>query len=202
MNEDALRLRPARPDLDEGVVFARFVDEIAEGGFRIMLGRRVVEILSHAFMEPGHGMSYQNTLFAERHGEIVGMVSGYVAGGGNEGEDEALRVAPGNRLRRRLAVLMMRLRWRMIGLPPPGEFYVEFLIVKAGLRSQGIGGVLLDAMEEQARAAGVARLTLDVAAKNSGGRRFYERRGMTRVPDWPTSRFRARPCRRRRRGRG
>jgi hypothetical protein len=32
-------------------------------------------------------------------------------------------------------------------------------------------------------------LTLDVAAKNTAGQRFYERRGMTRVPDWPKGRF-------------
>ncbi|MFW5743419.1 MAG: GNAT family N-acetyltransferase [Spirochaetota bacterium] len=81
----------------------------------------------------------------------------------------------------------MRWRWRMVGYPFPGEFYVEFLIVDAAMRGRGIGARLMDAMEAKAREADARRFTLDVAAKNAGGRRFYERRGMTRVPDWPQS---------------
>lgn len=189
MSTSEIRIRPARPDLDEGRIFARFVNEIAEGGFRIMLGPRFVEILAHAFLQSGHGMSYENTSFAERDGEIVGMVSGYVEGGEHESEEDAVMVAPGNRLRRRLGVAFLRWRWRMIGYPFTGEFYVEFLIVDAALRGEGIGGVLMDAMEAKAREAGADRLTLDVAAKNTRGQRFYERRGMTRVPAWPKGRF-------------
>jgi ribosomal protein S18 acetylase RimI-like enzyme len=89
-----------------------------------------------------------------------------------------------------LGATFMRSRWRMIGYPFSGEFYPEFLIVDEALRGQGIGGVLMDAMEAKARQAAVDRLTLDVAAKNTAGQRFYERRGMmTRVPDWPKGRF-------------
>ena len=196
MSTDALSIRPARPDLDEGRVFARFVDEITEGGFRIMLGRRAVEILAHAFVQPGHSMSYRNTSFAERDGAIAGMVCGYVENGAHEGEYDALMIAPGNRFRRRLGAALMRLRWRMIGYPFPGEFYVEFLIVDSSLRGNGIGRVLMDEMEAKARAAGASRLTLDVAAKNTRGQRFYERIGMVRVPDWPPSRFGRRVIRR------
>lgn len=48
----------------------------------------------------------------------------------------------------------------------------------------------MDSMEAKARQAGADRLTLDVAAKNAAGQRFYERRGiMSRVPDWPKGRF-------------
>lgn len=189
MSSNETDIRPARPDLDEGRVFARFANEIAEGGFRIMLGPRYVEILAHAFAQQGHGMSYENTSFAERDGRIVGMVSGYVEGEAHESEDDALMIAPGNRLRRRLGAAFMRWRWRMIGHPFSREFYVEFLIVDATVRGQGIGALLMDAMEAKARQAGADRLTLDVAVKNTRGRRFYERRGMTRVPDWPNGRF-------------
>ncbi len=192
MSSDTTDIRPARPDPDEGRIFARFVNEIAEGGFRIMLGPRFVEVIAHAFVQPGHGMSYEYTSFAERGGRIAGMVSGYVEGEEHESEDDALMIAPGNRLRRRMGAAFMRWRWRMIGHPFPGQFYVEFLIVDAALRGQGIGAILMDAMEARAREAGVARLTLDVAVKNTRGRRFYERRGMNRVPNWPKGRLRRR----------
>lgn len=189
MSATAPTIRPARPDLGEGRHFARYANEIAEGGFRIMLGPRFDEILAHAFVHPGHGMSYERTWFAERDGSIVGMVSGYVEGNAHQSEDEALMVAPGSRLRRRMGVAFMRWRWRMIGYPFPGEFYVEFLIVEAALRGQRIGDALMDAVEDEARRAGANRLTLDVAVKNAGGRRFYERRGMVRVPGWPEGRL-------------
>ena len=189
MDDLTVFIRPARPDLQEGRAFALYTDEITEGGFRIMLGRRYEEILAHAFLERGHGMSYEYTWFAELGGEIVGMVSGYVEGETHESEDDALMVAPGCRLRRRLGAAVLRLRWRMMGYPVPGEFYVEFLIVDAALRGRGVGGILMDAMESRARELDVDRITLDVAAKNAAGRRFYERRGMTPVPDWPRSRL-------------
>jgi len=149
-----VEIRPARPELEEGRVFARFVDEIAE-----------------------------------HDGRIVGMICGYMENGEHDGEDEALMIAPGNRLRRRLGLAFMRLRWRMIGYPFTGEFYVEFLIVDSALRGRGIGRLLMDEFEAKARAAGASRLTLDVAAKNTRGQRFYERYGMAPVPDWPQSRL-------------
>lgn len=189
MSAPVATIRAAGRDLGEGRLFARYVNEITEGGFRIMLGRRYEEILAHAFVRPGHGLSYERTWFAERDGSVVGMVTGYVEGDEHPSEDEALMVAPGNRLRRRMGVAFMRWRWRMIGYPFPGEFYVEFLIVESALRGQRIGDALMDAMEAEARRAGANRLTLDVAVKNAGGRRFYERRGMTPVPEWPPGRL-------------
>jgi ribosomal protein S18 acetylase RimI-like enzyme len=189
MSANPVSIRPARPVLDEGRVFARFANEITEGGFRVMLGPRFEEILAHAFVQPGHGMSYERTWFAKRGGRIVGMVCGYIEGDEHRSEDEALMVAPGNRLRRSMGVVFMRWRWRMIGHPFPGEFYVEFLIVESTLRGQRIGDALMVAMEAEARRAGADRLTLDVAVKNTGGRRFYERRGMIRVPEWPKGRL-------------
>jgi len=189
MDSRDVHIRPGRADLDDGRAFARYANEITEGGFCIVLGRRYEEILAHAFVRRGHGMSYEYTWFAEIGGRIVGMVSGYVEGDTHEPEDEALEAAPGSRLRRRVGVAILRMRWRMIGYPFPGDFYVEFLIVDAELRSRGVGGILMGAMEARAREAGVDRITLDVAAKNAAGRRFYERRGMTPVPDWPKSRL-------------
>jgi hypothetical protein len=43
------------------------------------IGRRVVHTVAKAFTQPGHALSYQHTIFAERDGAIVGMISGQVA---------------------------------------------------------------------------------------------------------------------------
>lgn len=55
---------------------------------------------------------------------------------------------------------------------------------RAGL---GLGSLVLDAAEADARAHGCARLRLEVRADNGAGIRLYERRGYTRfavIPDY------------------
>jgi ribosomal protein S18 acetylase RimI-like enzyme len=60
-----------------------------------------------------------------------------------------------------------------------GRFcYVDDLVVAETQRRHGLGARLLDAVAEQARAAGCARLTLDTALDNLLGQRFYFRYGM------------------------
>ncbi|MFC1634947.1 hypothetical protein ACFL5Z_08900, partial [Planctomycetota bacterium] len=66
MDRHSITLRAANPTLDEGLVFARYLDEAAEGFFRFMLGRDAGDIIARAFVEPGHDLSYQNVTFAER----------------------------------------------------------------------------------------------------------------------------------------
>ena len=73
MVQEATRLRPARPDYDEGLLFARYLDEAAEGFFGFMLGRDAERIVASAFAEPRHSLSYEHVMFAEREGVIVGM---------------------------------------------------------------------------------------------------------------------------------
>lgn len=58
MKEPTIVIRPAKPVYEEGVVFARFVDMAAQGQFRLLLGRRIVEILGAAFLVPDHDLSY------------------------------------------------------------------------------------------------------------------------------------------------
>jgi len=79
MHQYSTTLRAADPTLEKGRVFARYLNEAAEGFFRFMLGRRFVDILAKAFMQPDHDLSYQNVTFAERNKLIVGMASGYTA---------------------------------------------------------------------------------------------------------------------------
>lgn len=60
-----------------------------------------------------------------------------------------------------------------------GRFcYVDDLVVAEPQRRNGLGARLLDAVAEQARVAGIKRLTLDTAFDNLLGQRFYFRYGM------------------------
>ena len=79
MDRHSVNLRPANPTLDDGLAFARYLDQAAEGFFRLMLGRRAGHIIATAFAQPDHDLSYQNVTFVERDNAIVGMVSGYTA---------------------------------------------------------------------------------------------------------------------------
>ena len=77
MEREVTTLRPARPDPAEGLLFARYLDQAAEGFFGFMLGRNTESIVASAFTEPGHALSYEHVMFAERAGVVVGMSSAY-----------------------------------------------------------------------------------------------------------------------------
>ena len=59
MDRHSIVLRAANPTFDEGLVFARYVDQAAEGFFRFMLGRRAGHIIAATFAQPDHNLSYQ-----------------------------------------------------------------------------------------------------------------------------------------------
>jgi ribosomal protein S18 acetylase RimI-like enzyme len=181
-----ISLRPAAPTIKDGRVFARLLDEAQEGYFRAMLGRRAGDIIAQAFTQPGHDLSHQYVTLAEQSGRIVGMVSGYTAEAHRHSTDEPLRAAAG-RHRHRLAAFtrITRRVVRFIDTIPDGDFYVRALAVEPAHRGTGIGTLLIGSLEDTARAAGSARLALDVAAKNRDARRLYERLGMTAQAESP-----------------
>jgi len=79
MDQHSIILRAANPTSEEGLVFARYLDEAAEGFFRLMLGRRVADIIASVFTQPNHDYSFQNVIFAEDDNAIVGMAEGFAA---------------------------------------------------------------------------------------------------------------------------
>ncbi len=79
MDRHSIVLRAANPTFDEGLEFARYADQAAEGFLRFMLGRRAGRIIATAFAQPDNDLSYQHGTFAERDYGIVGMASGYTA---------------------------------------------------------------------------------------------------------------------------
>jgi len=186
MDRHPITLRAAKPSLDEGLVFARYLDEAAEGFFRFMLGRDAGEIIARAFVEPGHDLSYENVTFAERDNVIVGMVSGYTAEQHRRSSRQPLKQAAGRyHLRMKIVLILFAPLMRIIDSIADSDFYLQAIAVDKELRGDGVGSVLMDSLEERARASGSTRLALDVSAKNVRARRFYERRGMTVESQWP-----------------
>jgi len=190
MADQKTRLRPARPERDEGLVFARYLDQAAEGFFGFMLGRQAGSIIADAFTESGHSLSFENVVVAERDGVIVGMSLAYTGEQHREFSDEPLERAAGRAARRmKMARLLLAPLWRILETVPEGDFYLQAIAVDPELRGAGIGSLLLDDAVERGTLNGSARLTLDVAARNNGARRLYARRGFAESSEWPSPRF-------------
>ncbi len=186
MDQHTIVLRSAKPTFDEGLVYSRYLDEVADGFFRFMLGRRAAEIIATAYIKPDHDFSYQNVTFAECDDVIIGMVSGYTAEEHRCSSGQPLKQAVGNRaLRMRGIGILCAPILRFLGTHAEGDFYLQAMIVDKEHRGLGIGSTLMDSIEDRARAAGSTRLSLDVSARNEGARRLYERRGMTVESEWP-----------------
>lgn len=186
VNHHPIVLRAANPTIGEGLAFAHYIDEAAEGFFRLMLGRRAAQILATAFAQPDHDLSYQNVTFAEHDGVIVGMALGYTAEQHRRSSRSPLKRAAGRgNLRMRIVQLLFAPMMRIIDSVDQGDFYLQAIAVDEELRGHHIGSALADFIEGQARASGSARLSLDVSAGNEEARRFYDRRGMTIESQWP-----------------
>ncbi|RKO74615.1 GNAT family N-acetyltransferase [Pectobacterium parmentieri] len=60
-----------------------------------------------------------------------------------------------------------------------GRFlYVDDLVVAVAVRDKGLGGLLIEAMREEAQRQGCAHLVLDTALGNALAQRFYFRQGL------------------------
>jgi ribosomal protein S18 acetylase RimI-like enzyme len=186
MDQDSITLRAAKPTMDEGLAFARYLDEAAEGFFRFMLGRHTQDIIATAFLQPDHDLSHQNVTFAEHEDAVVGMVSGYTAKQHRASSRRPLKEAAGKRnLRMRIVLILFAPLMRIIDSIADEDFYLQAIAVDKELRGAGLGSILMDHLEGRARSSGSTRLALDVSAKNEGARRFYKRRGMTVESQWP-----------------
>ena len=185
-DQHPIKLRAACPAFEEGIVFARYLDEAAEGFFRFMLGKRVEQIIAKAYTQPAHDLSFQNATFAERNNLIVGMVSGYTAEQHRSSSRIHLMQAAGkNNIRMRIVLALFAPMMRTVDSMADGDFYLQAIAVDREQRGSGIGSFLADYIEEQARLRGSTRLALDVSSSNVGASRFYKLRGMTVTSRWP-----------------
>ena len=125
MERHSIVLRAANPTFDEGLAFARYADQAAEGFFRFMLGRRAGDIIATAFARPDHDLSYQNVTFAERDNVIVGMTSGYTAEQHRRSSLRPLKRAAGRgNLRMRIVLILFAPLMRIIDSIADGDFYL------------------------------------------------------------------------------
>jgi len=181
------KLRPANPDYDEGLLFARYLDQAAEGFFRFMLGRNSHDVIAEAFLEPGHDLSHEHVVFAERDSRILGMGCSFSSAQHAQSSDEPLKRAEKYpHIRAAIAATLCFPLIRFLETLDDGDFYLLALAVDPEYRGEGVGSRLMDFVEDCARAAGAERVCLDVSTKNRGARRLYERRGMTVQPETPT----------------
>lgn len=60
---------------------------------------------------------------------------------------------------------------------------LEELYVRPALRGRGLGGGLMDAVEQEARECGAQEMQINVDSVDVDTRRFYERRGFVNVRD-------------------
>lgn len=186
MDQHSLIFRAAKPTFEEGLVFARHLNAVAEGFIQLMYGRRFADIIATAYCHPDHDYSFQNVTFAERDEGIVGMAAGYTAEQHRRSSDQPLKQAPGySALRRAVVGVLCAPLLRILDTLADGDFYLLSIAVDKELRGEGVGSALIDSIEDRARASGSRRLSLDVSAKNEGARRLYERRGMTVESQWP-----------------
>lgn len=184
--ERRVSLRAARPSFEEGLVFAEYLNTAAEGFFRFWLGREFTRTVADAFTKPGHDLSFEHVTFAEVSDGIVGATACYSAKQHRAASDEPLKSAAGYRaVRAAVIATVLHPIMRIIDTLDDGDFYLQAIAVDQMVRGEGVGSVLIDAVEERARASAASRLCLDVSAGNTGARRLYERRGMTVVMESP-----------------
>ena len=182
-------IRPANPTFEEGLAYAKFLDQAADGFIRFMLGAKFADVIADTFATPAHDFSFENVLVAERDAVIIGTAAGYTAQQHFNCSDEVLRKARGfSALRMSLIQMVAGSLWRFLNATENGDFYLQSIAVASECRGEGIGSMLIDAMEERANGTDATRFVLDVAAKNERARRLYKRRGMTVAARWP-SRF-------------
>jgi ribosomal protein S18 acetylase RimI-like enzyme len=190
IEEQSISLRPAKPEFEEGLLFAHFLDLAAEGFFRFMLGCKSESIIATAFIDSGHTLSYENVIFAEIDKKIVGMSSTFTENQHRMFSDEPLRRATKrNAIRMQLVRILFAPLWRILETIPEGDFYVQGIAIEPEFRGRGIGSLLMKDIENRAKASGSSRLSLDVSAKNNDARRLYKRLGMIESSAWPNSRF-------------
>ena len=137
-------------------------------------------------IQPDHDLSHQCVSFAERGSGIVGMGAAYTAEQHRHSSHLPLKQAAGRwNLRLRIVSVFFAPLMRIISSIADDNFYLLAIAVDEELRGKGIGSILIDSIEEQARANGATRLTLDVSANNEGARHFYDRHGFAVESQWP-----------------
>ena len=133
-NQETL-LRPAKPEYNEGLLFARYIDETADGFFGFMLGHNSKSIIAKAYIETKHTLSYENVIFAEKEGKVVGMSSSFSGVQHRGFSEEPLKKAGASRsaVRMKIVRTLFSPLWRILESIPNEDFYIQGIAVEPKL---------------------------------------------------------------------
>jgi len=172
-------IRPAVPaDVDLAVpLLYQTMHGLADYTFGCDPRYTTLEVLRLLFIHPGSRLSHRHTTVIESQAGPAGLLVAYP---GRLLPDLALRT--GARLLQKFSpAAFVRLVWRSLALPGEearrDEYYISNLAVRPELQGRGLGSRLLALAEGQARACGLARLSLCVDMDNTGAQRLYARTG-------------------------
>ena len=133
-------VRSAKPTFEEGLAYAMFLDQAADGFIRFMLGAKFAEVIADTFATPAHDFSFENVLVAERNNVVVGTVAGYTAQQHSDCSDKVLRKARGfSALRMSLVQLVFGRLWRFLNTLENDDFYLQSIAAAPECRGEGVG---------------------------------------------------------------
>jgi ribosomal protein S18 acetylase RimI-like enzyme len=174
---------------------ARLVDDVAvadlvvrpPGGLEDLLGdsAKARRVAAAAFRSTGTAFSWTRTVVVDDDGTVAAEMVRF------EGREwKGLRVptglvmvaAAGVRQGRAL-VRGGRVDDRLMPRVPADSLYVLSLCVAPERRGLGVGKALLELAADEARAAGMRAVALDVASQNEGAIRLYRREGFEVVEE-------------------
>lgn len=168
-------VRPARPEDAPGI--ARLLMQALGSKYRPALGRRAeraLAVLVRRELERDAGAASAYLVASGDDGALVGVV--HLGVRGHEDDAALAEIAR--------VVGWPRAAWAGLTMSllshgdlAADEGYVEELAVEASQRRRGVGRLLLDACEHEARRRGKARLTLWVTSDNAGAIALYRAAG-------------------------
>ena len=186
IQDDTIIIREAKPDLEEGLVFAQLFDEASEGFFKSMLGIKTYEIIADAFVKSNNEYSFENAMMIEYKSKIVGMVSGYTYAEKEGFKKNILSQFPkGAKLRIMMFSVVGNILSRFLGPRGKEDYYLQSIAVSSQMRGKGLGQRLMKHSGEIAVKRGSKTLSLDVSSKNENAINSYKKFGMDIFSFWP-----------------
>ena len=186
IQDDTIIIREAKPDLEEGLLFAQYFDEASEGFFKSILGIKTYEIIADAFVKSNNEYSFENAMMIEYRSKIVGMVSGYTYAEKQGFKKNILSEFPkGAKLRIMMFSIVGKVLSRFLGPRGKEDYYLQSIAVSIQMRGKGLRQRLMKHSGEIAINKGSKTLSLDVSSKNENAINSYKKFGMEIFSFWP-----------------
>jgi ribosomal protein S18 acetylase RimI-like enzyme len=179
LTSDAITVRPARPDDEDAVVALLY--ESATGMYDLYAGseRRALHVLRAAFRTAGNSASREVVTVSEIGGRLAAAMAAFPAPAIEERARRFLRktlrhTPPWTWLD---TVRVFRLGGEVSPAPPVDSLYVDALATAEPFRRRGAARALLAAADDEARALGLAAVSLETALRNAPAQALYESSG-------------------------